>query len=257
MKNINILLNNGVNVQKSLELFGDMATYDETLVDFDVEVPSKVEKLIDYNASGDMENYAIYVHSLKSDARYFGFDKLADMAYEHEMKSKAKDHRYVSEHINELIMEANSVIEIVKQYLYGSNNDPVMINEEVEELAPCLLVVDDSPIILSFVKKIFSNDYEILSAKNGQEAIDLMKANRVEGMLLDLNMPIMNGYAVLEYMKENNLFDTVPVSIISGSDDSESVKNAFVYPIVDMLNKPFNEESIKVVLDKTINSKKW
>ena len=69
MKDVNFLINNGVNVQKSLELFGDMETYNDTLETFLTDVEDKLSKIKSYKEISDMANYAILVHSLKSDAR--------------------------------------------------------------------------------------------------------------------------------------------------------------------------------------------
>ena len=62
MKDVSILTNNGVNVQKSLELFGDMATYDDTLHDFLAEIDNKLAKIKMFKEQSDMANYAILVH---------------------------------------------------------------------------------------------------------------------------------------------------------------------------------------------------
>jgi DNA-binding NtrC family response regulator len=69
-------------------------------------------------------------------------------------------------------------------------------------------------------------------------------------------MPRKDGFAVLDYMKENNLLSKMPVTIISGDSSSESINKAFTYNIVDMLNKPFNESKVKDAVEKTINSAK-
>ena len=116
MKDVNLLIENGANVKKALELFGDMETYDDTLSTFLAEVPDKLQKIKNYKEVGDMANYAIQVHSLKSDARYFGFEKLAELAYDHELKSKANDMYYVTEHFDELMTEANRIVNLVKKY---------------------------------------------------------------------------------------------------------------------------------------------
>ena len=91
MKDVNILTNNGVNVAASLELFGDIATYDETVVDFLSGVEEKLSNIKKYKENGDMPNYAILVHSLKSDAKYLGLTSLAEISYQHEMDSKANN----------------------------------------------------------------------------------------------------------------------------------------------------------------------
>ena len=88
------------------------------------------------------------------------------------------------------------------------------------------------------------------------EAIRIIKANQgndfIETILLDLNMPKVDGFAVLEFMRDNNLFTHMPVSIISGDSTKETIDRAFTYQIVDMVSKPFNEQSIKMVIEKTL-----
>ena len=76
---------NGVDVNAGLELLGDMDMYNETMGDFLEEINEKLPKLVEYKNNNDMPNYAIIVHSIKSDSKYLGFTKLAELAYNHEM----------------------------------------------------------------------------------------------------------------------------------------------------------------------------
>ena len=64
-----------------------------------------------------MENYSISVHALKSNSKYLGFTKLAELAYDHEMKSKENDIAYVDEHFAELDSVYHDIISIVEKYL--------------------------------------------------------------------------------------------------------------------------------------------
>ena len=91
-----ILIDNGVNLDKSLELFGDIATYNDNLDEFLDGVEKLLNDINNYKAQKDMANYAIVVHSLKSDAKYYGFEKLAELALNHELKSKENDVAYVA-----------------------------------------------------------------------------------------------------------------------------------------------------------------
>ena len=148
MFNSKILTDNGVNLEKSLELFGDMNTYNESLNDFLNDVENKMANIKKYKENGDMANYAILVHSLKSDSKYFGFEKLADIAFNHEKESKANNMYYVSLHYDELEEEAKRIIDIVKTYL-GVNNLTMLsgTNEKVKvKKNNTILVVDDSNI---------------------------------------------------------------------------------------------------------------
>lgn len=255
MKDKNFLISRGVNIEKSLELFGDMETYNATLHDFLADVPEKLKKIQAYKETSDMANYAILVHSLKSDARYFGFDQLADVAYQHEMQSKANDMYYVAEHFPELLKLAEEAIHTAQEYL----GEEVTVSQEEapkEVKNETILVVDDSNIVRNFIQKIFNDTYEVLVANDGQEALNIVQENKdnskLVGMLLDLNMPNVDGFAVLDYFKDNNLFLKIPVSIITGEGSKEMIERAFQYPIVDVLNKPFNERDVKRIVDRTI-----
>lgn len=261
MKDVNLLVNNGVNVNKALELFGDMATYDDTLVTFLNDAENKLKQIDDYKEKADMANYAILVHSLKSDAKYFGFDKLAELAYNHEMKSKANDFYYVSDHFDELMTEAKRIVNLVRKYL-GKESVELLDDDDngsgTGSKNQTILVVDDSAIIVNFVKKIFDNQYNVLIANDGAQALDIVKntpSSQMACMLLDLNMPNVNGFEVLDYFKNNNLFKKVPVSIITGEGSKDIIEKAFTYPIVDVLMKPFNELNVESIVNKTISFK--
>ena len=129
---------------------------------------------------------------------------------------------------------------------------------------PAILIVDDSAIIRNSLKRIFSNEFDIIMAKDGAEAIELMKNNIVSpkentvpenivGVLLDLIMPVCDGFKVLDYMRDHNLFSKLPVAIISGDETRETRKRVYEYDIVDMLEKPFNTENVRRRITKFIN----
>ena len=244
MYNTKILTDNGVNLEKSLELFGDMDTYNETLVDFLNDVERKLH---------DIKKL---VHSLKSDAKYFGFERLAELAYNHELRSKANDMYYVADNYKELMEEANRIVKLVKSYLGVATEKDIKKetthsdNTEKNKI----LVVDDSNIISNFITKIFDDTYDVISLKDGKEAIDFLASNTstIRGMLLDLNMPNVNGYEVLNFMKINNFFSKISVAIITGTDSASVLQNTKGYPIVAILEKPFNEANVRKVVNMLV-----
>ena len=120
-----------------------------------------------------------------------------------------------------------------------------------------IIVADDSMIIRNIIEKALSDKYVVLKASNGKEALKHITDKKYEivGMLLDLNMPDADGFIVLNYFKNNNLFKKYPIVIISGDDTSETINKAFTYDIVDMLNKPFSGDKIKAMVNKMINLK--
>ena len=127
-----------------------------------------------------------------------------------------------------------------------------------------ILIVDDSAVIRNSLKRIFVDSYEIVMAKNGDEAISIINKNilsdnfsedrlNIVGILLDLIMPGKDGFDVLNYLKQYRLLNKVPVAIISGDESIETRKKVYAYDIVDMLEKPFNTENIKKRISKIIS----
>ena len=118
-----------------------------------------------------------------------------------------------------------------------------------------ILVVDDSDITRKLIEKVYKDRYKILMASTGREAIDIvstMPEGDIIAVLLDLNMPDLNGFAVLDFFKQNNLFEKIPVSIITGDNSRETMNRVFSYKIVDVLIKPFSAYDIERVVSKMI-----
>ena len=116
------LESNGVDVNHALELLGDMEMYNMTINDFMKEVENKWNRIVQYRNEQNMPDYAIEVHSLKSDCKYLGFMSLADIAYQHELKSKENDSNFVNENFAKLEEEYKKVLEIARTYV---ENNPV------------------------------------------------------------------------------------------------------------------------------------
>ena len=111
------LLKNGIDYNMGIELLGDLSTYKAMLSDWFKECYNKIEELKLFKLRHDMQSYTIAVHALKSDSKYFGFTKLAEMSYEHEMKSKENDKEYVNNNFEELEREFIRIAMIIEKYL--------------------------------------------------------------------------------------------------------------------------------------------
>jgi len=248
MKNIELLKNNGVDLDSSIKLLGSLDFYDETINEFLKEINSTLIKIKYCKEQNDWENYSILVHGLKSDSKYLGFSKLAKLASEHESASKNKNIQYIYEHYNELMMEIGRLFNLIKLY---KNPNASVINKNKD----AIIVADDSNIICNFISKVFLNSFETLTAKDGNEVISIIKNNKdknIVALFLDLNMPNVSGIEVLEYLNENNLFEKIPVSIITGDDTKDTINKVFEYPIIDVLSKPFNQNDVKRLVDRTL-----
>ena len=240
MEKVDLLVNNNVDVKGSLEFWGDMNSYNENLLEFKNSLKEKLNNLEYYKNAKDCTNYAILAHSMKSEAKYLGFKKEAEVFLAHELKGKEQDINYIENNYSTLVETVNKIESLLDKYFS-------------DEGKKVILIADDSNIILNFLEKSIHNEYSILKARTGNEAIDIIKSNDLYAILLDLNMPSLNGFDVLAYLKEENLLEKIPVVIITGDDTEETIKKAFSYGILDVLNKPFTEENIARVLTSIEN----
>ena len=91
--------------------------YNDTLNTFVEENKERIPRIEKNKNEGNMKDYSIDVHALKSDSKYLGFKKLAELSYEHELKSKDNDIEYINKHYDELMNEYNRINAVVKKYV--------------------------------------------------------------------------------------------------------------------------------------------
>jgi CheY-like chemotaxis protein/HPt (histidine-containing phosphotransfer) domain-containing protein len=113
---VELLKNNKIDVDAGIELLKDMEMYDMTLEEFYNELQNKLTDLENYKNEGNMEDYAILAHALKTEARYVGCTVLGDLAYEHELAGKESNQELINQKFAELKQEANRIYEVVKTY---------------------------------------------------------------------------------------------------------------------------------------------
>ena len=108
---------NGVDVNQALEFLGDMDTYDIAAEEFYAEFDNQMGKIQSFKDSGDMANYVVETHGLKSNARYLGFMKLGDIAFEHEEAGKVSNVDYINANYDLLVAESTFAYKVIKNYL--------------------------------------------------------------------------------------------------------------------------------------------
>ena len=124
------------------------------------------------------------------------------------------------------------------------------VRESTDKLK--ILIVDDSELNRELLAGMLGDEYEIYQVENGKKAIDILEENREQFklVLLDINMPVMDGYEVLSIMKRKKWLDKLPVIVISAEISGESVKKAYELGASDYFVRPFN---VAIVLRRVRN----
>ena len=162
----------------------------------------------------------------------------------------------------------NNKKECIEAILVGIVNEYPEFNEVINsnmnnlflQKKSTIMIIDDDKMTCGLIKKIFDKDYDIIIANNGKEAIEYLSDNdnsnfkaNIACIFLDLLMPVLDGFSVLDYLNDNNYLNKLPVIIISGNYDKETRNRAYSYQIADMLEKPFNVQVVRHRIEKMIN----
>ena len=109
-----------------------------------------------------------------------------------------------------------------------------------------ILIVDDSEMNREILSSILGDEFDILEAADGKECISVIRKHGrdIALVLLDIVMPEMDGFEVLEFMNKHEWIDDIPVIMISSEDSAASVKKAYEMGVSDYINRPFDVEVV-------------
>ena len=116
-----------------------------------------------------------------------------------------------------------------------------------------ILVVDDSEMNREILCEMLKDDFEIIEATNGQECVSLIEqyGKEISLVLLDIVMPVMDGFEILMYMNRNHWIEDVPVIMISSEESENYIRKAFKFGVSDYISRPFDS---KVVYQRVFNT---
>ena len=103
-----------------------------------------------------------------------------------------------------------------------------------------ILIADDSKMNQQILSEILGDRYEYLYADDGMQALDLLHSEFDIDLLLDINMPRLDGFGVLEVMKQRNWLQEIPVIITSSEDDESFIQKVYELGVTDYIRRPFN-----------------
>lgn len=109
-----------------------------------------------------------------------------------------------------------------------------------------VLIVDDAVMNRELLKEMLQDEYDVLEAEDGKAALQTIEREKgIHAILLDLVMPVMDGYEVLEHLHRQKQVEQIPVIVISGENSAENINRCFAYGVVDFISRPFMMAIIK------------
>ncbi len=158
--------------------------------------------------------------------------------------------------INEAIAKADQLMYKAKDHKAQvvTECDKTIFEKKEPENKPRILIVDDSEFNRAILKEILQENYEIIEANDGKEA--LLKIDKygmeISLVLLDIIMPEKDGFEVLKYMEEESLISNIPVIIISSEDSANYIRRAYEMGVSDYINRPFDANIVYQRVSNTV-----
>ena len=110
------------------------------------------------------------------------------------------------------------------------------------EQGACILLVDDDEISRKAVASMLKEEYQVLTASSGKEALKMVENNRIDLILLDVYMPEMDGHNVIQILKENPDYSDIPVVFLTSAEDENTEVQGFSEGATDFIRKPFRKD---------------
>lgn len=154
--------------------------------------------------------------------------------------------------LDEAVSKADKLMyqaKIKKDTVVTDGHESVVGEPQKQEI----LIVDDSNINREILSEMLGNEYIIHEAASGEECIDLLSqyGTGISLVLLDIIMPEMDGFEVLDYMAEHHWIDDIPVIMISSEDSASSIRKAYEFGVSDYISRPFDS---RVVYQRVFNT---
>lgn len=131
---------------------------------------------------------------------------------------------------------------VVTEHSAVTEENADIVKEEQTQGKQQILIVDDSEINREILSAMLCGEYRILEAVNGRECLEILQqqGTGISLVLLDIVMPVMDGFEVLSHMNRNHWIDDIPVILISGEDADPVIRRAYEMGVSDYINRPFD-----------------
>ncbi len=162
---------------------------------------------------------------------------------------------------DDCVMKADHLMYMAKTYKNRVVTDWKDVDKFIEierELLgnkPLILIVDDSKMNRFLLRNILEEDYRVIEAKDGEEAIRMINQYHadISMILLDIVMPKLDGFGVLEFMNVNDIVEDIPVIMISSMNEDSAIKRCYELGISEYIKRPFDSEIVKKRVGNIIN----
>ena len=221
-------------------------------------IHQQVEVLERSYAEKNLDNYLIQIHALKSTSKSIGAMHMAEHARALEIAAKEKDMDYIKKNHICVMAEYKELLERVSATLdqqEQKQEEKIVVSGEMRDV-PLILVVDDNGLNLRVAEKMLEKQFKVATVSSGKEALEFVKNTIPDLILLDIHMPEMDGFEVLEILQADSEYKDIPVVFLTANEEREVEVKGFEVGAQDFIKKPFSADIMIRRVDRILELKR-
>ncbi|MDR0453306.1 MAG: response regulator [Deferribacteraceae bacterium] len=247
-----------VNAKQGIALTGGTVDgYRMVLAIFRKDVEERLAAIQKIPDKTELHNFTIQVHAIKSASASIGAANASAKAAQLEAAGKSGDMPFIQENLPVFTECLSVLIKDIRAALgqtapdSGIDSQKNLTDEkDIESEKKCIILVDDNPANLRIGKNIMSDEYTVATAPSAKKLFSLLENNRPILILMDINMPEMDGYEAIKILKSKPETKDIPVIFLKELTETMDEENIRLMGAEDYVTKPFNPKALSACIKK-------
>jgi CheY-like chemotaxis protein/HPt (histidine-containing phosphotransfer) domain-containing protein len=245
----------GVDTRRGIAMTGGTVNaYKQVLSLFRKDAQDRLPLLQTVPAADALASFVTQVHALKSASASLGAAEVAEKAALLEAAGKTGDMDCIKDNLNNFIWHLTELAVNIGVVL---EKEPVVHDEQKLPVnrggeRKRVMLVDDSPANLRIGKNVRTGNYAVITAPSAEKMFTLLENNHPAVILLDIDMPEMDGFSAIKILKSKPQTKDIPVIFLTGMTDSSDAKKGLTLGAVDYILKPFEPSALIACIEKNL-----
>ena len=212
--------------------------------------------LVDLKTASDAKAFMFCYHALNSLSESIGAAEIAKDANLLEIAAERGDMSFIHEHNPQFIVKLETIIRNMNRALFQESEEEAADTQDSisEDVKKKVLIIDDTDAYLLILNEMLKDDFEILVALDGRDGLNTTRLTMPDLILMDVVMPGLTGYDVLEMLKADASVSSIPVILMSGKRSKKNEDKGYALGAADYITKPFEKGAVKEKIEKIFNA---
>lgn len=228
-----------INFAKGIERLGSTLAYTKILKIYIDSTSEKLPSLALWLES-DSKRFVIEIHGLKSASAAIGADSLSKLAEDMERMGNNGEFNNIEDVLPIFYKRCEVAFLEITEFLTKVNSEIETVSSIIKDERKHIVIVDDNVVNLELAESALLDEYRLTKLESGTQLLNFLKHTIPDMILLDIQMPELNGYETLQIIRKNDKWRDIPTIFLTGQSDVQSERDGFRLGAKDFITKPFD-----------------